>query len=102
MPQFTQRNTDILRRFGATVRHQRHRLGLSQQAFADRAGVHRTYLADIERGVRNIALTLIAKLAAAAEMPSSAFIAPLSRIALPVRRKRGGVRQPAPRRSSRS
>jgi transcriptional regulator with XRE-family HTH domain len=44
------------------VRTYRQRLGLSQEELAWRAGMHRTYLADIERGGRNISLSNIVRL----------------------------------------
>jgi transcriptional regulator with XRE-family HTH domain len=40
-------------------------LELTQEALAGRAGIHRTYLSDIERGSRNVSLVNIEKLAAA-------------------------------------
>jgi CheY-like chemotaxis protein/DNA-binding XRE family transcriptional regulator len=56
---------DIKDQFGAAVRKQRKRLGISQEELAGRAGLHRTYIADIERGARNISLASIEKLAQA-------------------------------------
>jgi transcriptional regulator with XRE-family HTH domain len=56
---------DIRERFGFAVKIRREELGLTQEEFADRAGVHRTYLSDIERGSRNVSLINIERLAAA-------------------------------------
>ena len=50
-------------RFGAVVRECRHRLGITQEELAWRADLHRTYLADIERGKRNVTLRTVANLA---------------------------------------
>lgn len=47
------------------VRARRKRLGISQEELAGRAGLHRTYVADIERGARNLSLANIEKLAKA-------------------------------------
>ena len=49
-------------RFGRAVRAARERLGISQEALAEQAGIHRTYLSMIERGVGNPTLTVIADL----------------------------------------
>jgi transcriptional regulator with XRE-family HTH domain len=56
---------DIRERFGFAVKARREGLGLTQEEFADRAGIHRTYLSDIERGTRNVSLINIERLAAA-------------------------------------
>ncbi|WP_091059929.1 response regulator [Opitutus sp. GAS368] len=55
-------------RLGATVRSYRQRLGITQEELAWRAGMHRTYLADIERGARNITLRSVANLAQALQV----------------------------------
>jgi len=46
----------ILERFGNRVREMRKSQGLSQEAFADKCGLDRTYISGIERGKRNVAL----------------------------------------------
>lgn len=56
---------DPLEQFGRRVRALRERLGLSQEALAAQAGIHRTYMGGIERGERNICLRNIVRLAAA-------------------------------------
>ena len=47
---------DITLRFGRRVRELRKERGLSQEAFADRCGLDRTYISGIERGRRNVSL----------------------------------------------
>lgn len=64
---------EVKKAFGAIVRASRGRLGLSQEELAWRAGIHRTYLCDIERGARNVSLQNIAKLARALEVSLSAL-----------------------------
>jgi CheY-like chemotaxis protein len=56
---------DIKSRFGTAIRTERKRLGISQEELAGRAGLHRTYVADIERGARNLSLANIERLAKA-------------------------------------
>lgn len=49
-------------RFGKKVREERLKLGLSQEALAEKAGVHRTYIGMIERAEKNITLENIEKI----------------------------------------
>ena len=51
-----------------SVRVWRKRLGISQEKLAERAGLHRTYICDVERGARNLSLESIEKLAHALEV----------------------------------
>jgi transcriptional regulator with XRE-family HTH domain len=45
------------------LRRLRLEKGWSQEDYADRAGIHRTYVSDIERGARNPTITVVEKLA---------------------------------------
>ena len=56
---------DILVRFGHRVREKRSQLGFSQEAFAAKCGLDRTYISGIERGKRNVSLLNIDVLAKA-------------------------------------
>ncbi|MFZ0334867.1 MAG: helix-turn-helix transcriptional regulator [Candidatus Acidiferrales bacterium] len=56
---------DIRIRFGKALRQRRHKLGVSQEEFADMCGLDRTYVGGIERGERNVALVNIEKIAKA-------------------------------------
>ena len=49
--------------FGESVRKRRKHFGVSQEELAHIAGLHRTYLSGVERGVRNISLCNIEKIA---------------------------------------
>lgn len=61
---------DQLRRhFGAAVKAQRSKLDISQEKLAELAGLHRTYISDVERGARNPSLGSIEKLAHALQVP---------------------------------
>jgi len=55
----------IEKRFGIAVQNCRKRLRISQEELAERAGLRRTYLSDIERGARNISLKSVEKIAEA-------------------------------------
>ena len=68
---------DVKRQFGAALRAHRLRLSMSQEALAERAELHRTYITDVERGVRNLSLESISKLARALDLSiASLFSAP--------------------------
>jgi transcriptional regulator with XRE-family HTH domain len=54
---------DIRERLAKNLRHLRQEKGWSQEVFADEAGLHRTYISDLERGARNPTISLIDKLA---------------------------------------
>jgi len=51
--------------FGKKVRELRLARGISQEALADEAGVHRTFMGSVERGERNISLENVVKIAKA-------------------------------------
>ena len=54
---------EVLVSFGRQVAAERRKIGLSQEALAARAGIHRTYVGAVESGERNISLLNIHKLA---------------------------------------
>lgn len=60
---------DVRARLAFNLRTLRHAKGLSQEAFADEAGLHRTYISDLERGARNPTITVVDKIAKALSVP---------------------------------
>lgn len=66
---------DVKKFFGAAVRLRRDHLGISQEELAGRAGLHRTYISDVERGARNVSLESIHRLADALQVPVSLLFA---------------------------
>ncbi len=54
---------DVRLRVGENVRRLREARGLSQEALAYEAGLHRTYVSGVERGVRNPTITVLEKIA---------------------------------------
>ena len=54
---------DIVKVFGDNLRKYRNALGLSQEAFADKCGLHRTYISAIECYRRSIALENVQRIA---------------------------------------
>lgn len=60
-----EKNENIKERFGKAVRNRRRRCEISQEDLGDLCGLHRTYISEIERGKRNVALENIEKIAQA-------------------------------------
>jgi transcriptional regulator with XRE-family HTH domain len=54
---------DLQRTVGRNLRAHREALGLSQEAFAEVLGVHRTYMGGLERGERNLTLKSLERIA---------------------------------------
>ena len=61
-------------RFGKAVRKRRHKLGVSQEEFADLCGLDRTYIGGIERGERNVSLVNIERIAKALRISLSELL----------------------------
>jgi transcriptional regulator with XRE-family HTH domain len=58
----------LLSTFASNLKHYRTERGLSQEEFADIAGLHRTYISAVEREKRSIALDNVEKIALALEI----------------------------------
>jgi transcriptional regulator with XRE-family HTH domain len=61
--------------FGDALRELRAEHGMSQEAVALEAGLNRGYYSGVERGVRNVSLANIIKIADALGVPASAVLA---------------------------
>ena len=59
---------NLLHIFASNLKRYRLQLGLSQEEFADKAGLHRTYISAVEREKRSIAIDNIEKIAMALEI----------------------------------
>jgi transcriptional regulator with XRE-family HTH domain len=70
--------SDALAIFGDRVRARRHELDLSQETLADRAGLHWTFVGQVERGRRNLSLHNLLKLAEALEIDPAKLVEGLS------------------------
>ncbi len=73
---------DLQRIVGHNLRAYRKARDLSQEAFADVLGVHRTYMGGIERGERNLTLKSLEKIAAQIDVEPLSLLTP------------GGIEQP--------
>jgi len=56
---------------GKIIAGLRHSAGLSQEELADRAGIHRTYVSQIERGLKSPTIVMLLKLSKALETTPS-------------------------------
>lgn len=64
-------SNDFVRDFGDRVRAIRLERGLSQEALADKAGLHRTAVSFVERALRSATLETVEKLAIALDVEAS-------------------------------
>src|SRR4051794_1329035 len=76
---FMQPNSRVIRALGENVRHLRMQRDLTQQALGERAHLHRTYLADVERGGRNVSIESLSKIARALGVTVSELCAGIER-----------------------
>ena len=59
---------------GKKVRELRMESGLSQESFADKAGIHRSHIGEIERGEVDLTLSLLVRIAQTLEVPPSVLV----------------------------
>lgn len=59
----------VLKAIGLAIQKRRRELRFSQEEAASRAGIHRTYYADVERGARNLGLKNLVAIARALSVP---------------------------------
>ncbi len=60
---------------GHAIRQKRVESGMSQEAFAEKVGVHRTYIGSVERGERNVSLDNILRIATSLGLRASELLA---------------------------
>ena len=65
---------ELRQAFAANLRRLRHAKGISQEDLAYEAGVNRTYVSKLEKGVSYPGLEIIAKLATVLEVEPAALI----------------------------
>ncbi len=67
---------ELQRRLGRNLRARRRDRGLSQEAFAELLGLHRTYMGGLERGERNVTLRTVERLAARLGLEADELLRP--------------------------
>lgn len=67
-----------LQRLGQALRARRSALGFSQESFADKIEMHRTYYSAIERGEKNITVSMLERVANGLEVRPSILMAEAS------------------------
>jgi transcriptional regulator with XRE-family HTH domain len=66
--------------FGIEVRRSREDAGISQEELGFRAGIHRTYVSQLERGLKSPTLGIIVKVAVALDQKPSKLMEPLDHL----------------------
>ena len=65
---------DIQKRLGTNLKRLRTAKGWSQEQFAFEAGIHRTYISDLERGARNPTISVLEKIATCLGVKAGALL----------------------------
>ena len=81
---------ELQQALGENLRAFRATQGVSQEAFADAIGVHRTYVGSIERGERNLSLRAVERLAERMGVGALSLLQPAGSGPTP-----GGMQRPA-------
>lgn len=66
-------DSELITKIGLQIRSERKKLNLSQEAFANKTGLHRTFIGDIENGKRNISISTLKKIVCTFDMKLSEF-----------------------------
>lgn len=74
------KNPTLARQLGALIRQLRLEAGISQEEFADRCEIHRTYIGSIERGEKTITIETAQKITAALNIPLSELFLRLEQV----------------------
>lgn len=64
----------IQQHVGAAIRDHRTKAGLTQGALAERAGLHRTYINQIEQGHKAATVVVLVRVARALDIPTAALL----------------------------
>jgi transcriptional regulator with XRE-family HTH domain len=83
----------LLRTLGLTIRALRRERGLSQEALAELAQIDRSYMSSVERGLRNVSVLNVARIAGALDVPVRDLLGPRE-VVRPAASAAGSPRRP--------
>jgi transcriptional regulator with XRE-family HTH domain len=86
--------TPLRLRLGHAIRRLRESREISQEAFAQRAAVHRTTMSEIERGITNISVDIAERIAIALGIPVSELFREAESERVPTNPAKGSKRAP--------
>ncbi len=66
---------DLLKPFGRAVRRLRESASFSQERFAAAANIDRTYMSEIERGLANVSIEIVGRIARTLDVPLAELFA---------------------------
>ncbi|HTW91483.1 MAG TPA: helix-turn-helix transcriptional regulator [bacterium] len=69
---------DVVRKVGRRIRELRQKKGWSQEKLAEEAGLHRTYIGQVERGEKNIGVENLFRIAKAFDVEPAYMLRGLS------------------------
>ena len=84
----------LLGALGHRIRELRTEQGYSQEGFADKCGVHRTFMGTVERGESNLSFQNIARVAATLDVPLSELFSGLESKAQTLKVQNPAARKP--------
>nr|WP_303246862.1 helix-turn-helix transcriptional regulator [Paraburkholderia atlantica] len=81
-----ERRDELRTRISTNIKILRGKLGMSQEALADRAGLHRTHISQLERGTLNLGLDTLIVVAAALGVEEVELLAVPTEVPEPIQR----------------
>lgn len=83
---------DLNGSLGAVIKNLRMRAGISQEELADRASIHRTYVSQLERGLKSPTIQMLFQLAKALKASPSDILRSVEKdVGWPSKRPSGGA-----------
>lgn len=71
MTKNSKQHDQLISAIAHVLQQRRESLGISQEEVANKAGLHRTYISDVERGARNLSIKSLSKISLALELQAS-------------------------------